>query len=145
MERVQLFLLAMALVIGVGGLLLFKKGPIYRKYKKEIFTMTLQTDILIIKKFSISNIKNLLEQVVGRNEDEKDDLKAYLKFLENISEWEDISDIKISLLDHKIPDWVKFYPVKHGIVTLGVWFLVFGCIFSIMSFLSPLFFLIIHK
>lgn len=138
-DRTQWFLLAMFVVLLLGGWLLSFKGSFYRKHKK-LLKEILRKDSGIEKiKFYLNLMKNNLEEkVVCYNEGQRNDLQAYQKFLESMSNWDSISDIQINLKSRDLPDWMYFSPKKYFCVEVGRFFRVLAFLLLIASLLYSL-------
>lgn len=138
-ERAQWFLLAMFVVLLLGGWLLSFKGSFYRKHKK-LLKEVLREDSGIEKiKYYLNLMKNNLEEeVVCYNEGQRNDLQAYQKFLESMSNWDSISDIQINLESRDLPDWMYFSPKKYIYVKVGRFFRVLAFLILIASFVYSL-------
>lgn len=138
-DRTQWFLLAMFVVLLLGGWLLSFKGSFYRKHKR-LLKEVLRKDSGIEKiKYYLNLMKNNLEEeVVCYNEGQKNDLQAYQKFLESMSNWDCISDIQINLESRDLPDWMYFSPKKYFNVKVGRFFRVLAFLILIASFVYSL-------
>ena len=108
---VKILMLSFSLLLGLISMIMMLSGSVYKQYYKLFKAVMAKKANIETAKISLNQMITLLrDNIVCPNRKTEGELKSYLKFLESVSGWDNLSNIQINLSERNLPDWVTCYP-----------------------------------